>query len=93
MEITIDKECEMCHGDGYLKCTVQQWENFKIWEADPTEDKGTAPHDVPAFLKIPCQRSISRLDANTMQSACPTCMGAKKIPTVVTLEELKELLK
>jgi RecJ-like exonuclease len=93
MEITIDKECSLCHGDGYLKFTVKQWENFLVWQADPSEEKSLAPHDVPDFLKIPCQKSAAKIDQNTMQTTCPTCMGAGKTTSVVSLEELKELLK
>lgn len=73
----MNKLCTTCNGDGYINFTVKQWNNFLLWEKDPSEDKMSSSTDFPAFLKIPCARSVSKLDDNIMHGNCPVCRGLK----------------
>lgn len=85
--------CDYCHGDGYLSVTLTQWDDYKAWVADPTEGKTNSKDNFPQFLKMLYIQVGVNIVGNVVTVPCVRCGGTKTIQKVLTLDDLKGLLK
>lgn len=92
MGLIVNVNCDTCKGDGYLVVNKSQWEMFKVWQADPSEDKIDSPDTFPVFLKrIHTQWGVNI--GKVVSLPCPDCGGQRTITKEISFEDLKNLIK
>lgn len=92
-EIILNQECGLCKGDGYLSATKQEWKDYQTWQDDPTEDKANSHDNFPWYLKdLPNHMTVGFFKEG-VQFPCVRCHGKKVIQQILSLDDLKKLLK
>jgi hypothetical protein len=92
-EIIMTVACDYCHGDGYLTVTLDQWNSYQAWIADPTEGKINSRDNFPQFLKMLYIQIGMHINGNIVTIPCVRCGGSKTIQKVLTLDDLRNLLQ
>jgi hypothetical protein len=90
--IIMNQPCELCNGDGYKTVSKDEWEAYKIWLDDPSEDKFYLPTNFPGYLMTMRTLAGASVLRDQTHVVCPKCLGQKSVPKQMTLDDLKKLL-